>query len=179
MNKTRSIGALALALALLCATGSNLAAAAEPEPPDLYGYAAILEAKATLKAKKLGSLKVPVVVGILLSHSDWWAQDDDLNEFVGSYRSLDTKGRKFTVTFAQQSVQSLAGVLEDLVLDEAGLSAQVVSITQRPAILSTNKKRTRATLKLIFDITAYVNGEYRIATYKLSLKGELFVAPTY
>lgn len=167
---------LAIALAAVAlVSSSGVAAAAEWEVVMEMG------ATAKLKAKKVGTLKVPVSVRVYMGTNAqagvWSARDhEDGTLYLGSYYAANRKYTKFSVAFSQPALEQLAGTLENLVLDEAGLYAEVVSISQRNAKLTLSKKQTKASLKLVFDIGAYVDGVYRTATYTIPLKGNVIPA---
>ena len=47
--------------------------------------------------------------------------------------------------------------LEREVLSETGVQANVVTLTERPAVFKVDKKWLKASIKLVFDITAFAN----------------------
>jgi hypothetical protein len=172
---TPNLSRIALAVLLFVASGAGLAGAAEWQPR------LRLAGTGKLNASHVGTLKVAVEVTADLccaaGTGTWSAHDLGSGaEYPGHFYDVDGKVQKFEVIFDPPALTRLVQTLQQLVLDEAGLTAQVIGISQRHSYLKLTKNRTQAEVKLSFEISALVNGEYRTATYTLPLKGTVSFA---
>jgi len=162
--------AAALVALLLGLSGAGAAAGAE------WQKDFVLSGTGKLKAKGLGTLKIPVTASLHMlpdMAAGSWQVFDGTALLVGTYYALDTKGRKFSVSFSLRALSQLGDELRAEVLSETGLDAQVLSISQRNAVFKVDKKWSKGSIKLVFDITALVNGEVRTATYTVPLKARV------
>ena len=101
----------------------------------------------------------------------WTATTDGDDEIGGTYTPVGNKGRKFDLSFDQQSLAAIGLAFEEDLSELCQTPVQVTGIETKRFRLKVNRNATKVKVKAKLRLTGTANGETGKGAFKLKAKG--------
>lgn len=150
----------------------TMASAAPQASAQFISGGGTLTGKEKLAVQGCGRDRTLLVVDAIINANGTWGVLVSGLGYTGSYVPTGASGRKFDLTFDQDSFNQFIAVLEGDAGVLCGQSVAATSAEKKKFMLKLNGKRTRAVVILKYRFTGTSGGRSGRAKYMIKVKGD-------